>query len=357
MNKINYKLMRARKYYDSFRLNKPLLHAPLKQKLKIIINILKFFNTNSKKPLIIRNKPVTAQIEPTSQCNLKCEMCIREKVGVPIGTMSFQNFKKILDKLDGLYKLHLSGQGEPFLNSELMKMIKYANSKGILVMLNTNATILTRRIIEEICNVEIGEIAVSMDSPKKKNYEKIRRGANFEKVVENVKQLTSELKRKKKKTIVSLAAIILKDNLNELPEFVKLAKEIGAEKIVFQTIQEKEDYVKKYDSKTRTQMEIRKEEVMRHMNQIQKLGNKNGIVIVFDEGMSHGCIWPWRGIYVTWNGNVTVCCKILDYRNPVMGNLLEQDFWEIWNNKNYQMFRRLLRERKSPPACLQCNMV
>ncbi len=349
--------MRARKYYDAFRLNKSLLHAPFRQQFKIMLNILKFFNTNSKKPLIIKNKPVTAQIEPTSQCNLNCEMCIRKKVGVPIGTMPFQNFKKILDKLEGLYKVHLSGQGEPFLNPELMKMIKYANYKGILVMLNTNATVLTGEIINEICNAEIGEIAVSIDSPEKKNYEKIRKGANFERVIDNVKRLTSGLKRKKRKTVVSLAAVILKNNLSELPGFINLAKEVGAEKIVFQTIQEKEDYVKKYDIKTKTQMKIRKEEIKEQMNQIQKLGSKKGIVIVFDEGISPGCIWPWRGIYVTWNGNVTICCKILDYRNPVMGNLLEQGIWEIWNSKNYQMFRRLLRERKAPPACIQCNMV
>lgn len=357
MKKIDYKLMRARKYYDAFKTNKSFLRAPFKQQLKIIVNILRFFNAISKKLLIIKNKPVTAQIEPTSQCNLNCKMCIRKKIGVPTGTMSFPDFKKILDKLDRLYKIHLSGQGEPFLNPELIKMIKYANSRGILIMLNTNATLLTKKIIDDICNVNIGEIAISMDSPKKENYEKIRKGANFERVIYNIKKLSYEIKKRKRKTIVSLATVILKDNLNELQEFIKLAKEVGAEKIVFQTIQEKEDYLAKYDNNARTQMKITKERIIKQMISIQKLGNKEGINIVFDEGRSPGCIWPWRGIYVTWNGNVTTCCKILDYRNPLMGNLLDEDFWKIWNGKNYQLFRKFLRQRKAVPACKGCNMV
>ena len=44
--------------------------------------------------------------------------------------------QKILDKLDSLFKIHLSGQGEPFLNPDIFKMIEYANKKGIIVYPN-----------------------------------------------------------------------------------------------------------------------------------------------------------------------------------------------------------------------------
>ena len=350
--------MRFRKYYDALRTNKSFLRANFSQKSKILNNIIQFFISANKKSLILNNKPVVAQIEPTSKCNLKCGMCVREKIGVPIGTMSFSDFKKILDKLDSLFKIHLSGQGEPFLNPDLLKMIEYANKKGITVHLTTNGTILTEKIIDGISKVDVGEIAVSIDSPRKETYERIRKGAKFEKVITNLKNLISKLKKEKRKTIVSIATVILKENINDIPEFIKLADKIGIEKVVFQTIQEKEDYMNKYGSKTKIQaVSIFNKKLKEKIKEAKKLAKKHNITVIFDEEKSIGCIWPWRSIYITWNGNVTVCCKILDYRNTKIGNILHEDIWDIWNNKSYQKFRRLLRERKAPIPCKGCNMV
>ncbi len=350
--------MRLRKYYDAFRSNSSFSNASLKQKLKISLNILRFLKTNLSKPLVIKNKPVIAQIEPTSECNLDCEMCIRKEIGVPIGTMSFENFKIILDKLDSLFKIHLSGQGEPFLNPEIFKMIEYANKRGIIVYFTTNGTCLTKNVIDKICDVEIGEIGISIDSTNKEKYEKIRKGAKFEKVLENIKNLALELKKRNRKTIVSIASIILKDNIEELSEFVILAKKLGVKKIGFQTMQEKSDYIEKYDSKIKLQaVSSLNERLKENINQAKKIAKKEGITLIFDEEKSPGCIWPWRSIYITWNGYVTPCCKILDYREPYFGNILKDDFCKIWNGKKYQTYRKLLRERKAPVLCEGCKMV
>ena len=93
------------------------------------------------------------------------------------------------------------------------------------------------------------------------------------------------------------------------------------------------------------------------LGEAKTLAKKYNINLIFDEKKSNGCIWPWRMIYIGWDGYVTVCCKILDYKKPEIGNLLKEDFWKIWNSKHYQMFRRMLRQRKAPYPCKGCNMV
>ena len=357
---MSYKFMRFQKYYDSLRTNKSFFKTSLSQKYKILLNILRFMRVSSKKPQIIHNKPVTAQIETTSCCNLQCETCVRDKIGVPIGTMSFENFKKILDQLDSLFKVYLSGQGEPLLNKDLFKMVEYANKKGVLVNINTNAMLLTKEVIDKITKTDIGEIGISIDSTKKEKFEKIRKGAKFETVIDNVKNLSSALKKNKRKSIITFAVIVLKDNLDEILDFIRLAHETGADKVVFQTIQVKEDYFEKYDEKTKKMIvsDLMKE-IKDRVGDAMKMGKKYGVTVIFDEGGSNGagCIWPWRGIYVTWNGYVTACCKILDYRNPLMGNLLEQDFWDVWNSQNYQLFRSMLKDRVAHHSCKGCGMV
>ena len=350
--------MRLRKYYDVVRTNNSFFTTSFIQKMKISLNILKFWKNNLTKPAVISNKPVVAQIEPTSNCNLRCAMCIRDKIGVPIGTMSFENFKKILDKLDCLFKIHLSGQGESFLNKDLFKMIHYANKKGIIVNLNTNATLFNEEVIRNICNSNIGEIAISIESTNKKEYENIRKGANFDQVIKNITNLSSALKKTNKKTILSLAVTILKENIEDLPNFVLFAKKVGINKIIAQTIQEKEDYVKNYGSNIKENLILDYKKRLNAVIKKAKIMAKNkNIEFIFDEEKSSGCIWPWRSIYVTWNGNVTPCCKILDYRKVNAGNLLTDNFWKVWNGEAYKSYRRMLKRRKAPLPCKGCNRV
>jgi len=358
-NVFNYKSMRLKKYYDAVKTNKSFMKAPLKQKAKIIANVLRYFAIASKKPLVIRNKPVTLQLEPTSLCNLHCDFCIRYAGNVPIGTMSFENFKKILDKLDSLYKIGISGQGELFLTPGIFDMIKYANKKGMLVHINSNGTLLTKEVIENLCKLEIGEIGISVDSTDKKKYEKMRKGANFDKLMENIKNLTDALKKNKRDTKVTMCVIIFKKNIDELPEFIELAKKVGIDKVAFQTLQTKEDYMKSYDKEVKKQVITGHiKELVEKMKEARELAEKYGIMIIFDEEESPGCVWPWRGIYVTWNGEVTPCCKVVEIKKTgSLGNILKQDFWEVWNGEKYQELRKLLRERKTPLVCAGCNRV
>ena len=357
---MNYKSMRFRKYYDAIRTNQSFSKTSLKQKAKIITNVMKFLRIQSKKPLIIKNKPVTAQIEPTSLCNLGCRFCVRTKMGVPFGSMSFEIFKKILDKLDCLFKINLSGHGELFLNKEIFDMIRYANNRGILINISTNGTLLTKDVIDKICQVDIGEIGISVDSTKKEKYEKVRINANFGELMKNIKNLTEEIKKRKRKTIVSIAPIIFKNNIEELPEFVELGHKLGVNKISFQTLQTKENFFNSYDKEMKSQIVTSDSESVKlkeKMIEAKKLGDIYEITIIFDEDESPGCIWPWRGIYITYNGDVTACCKITESKEFELGNIIKQNFWEVWNGEKYQELRKLLKERKAPPACVGCNRV
>jgi radical SAM protein with 4Fe4S-binding SPASM domain len=272
--------------------------------------------------------------------------------------MSFEDFKKIIDKLDTLFKINVSGQGELFMHPEIFKMINYANKRGILVNINSNGTLLNKSIIDNICKSDIGEMGISIDSPTKEKYEKIRIGANYDKLLENIKALSSELKRRKRHTILTMTPIIFKENIDELPNFIRLAKKIGMTKVAMQTLQTKENFLKSYDKDMKNQLVIKDlERLRKKMKEAKKLAIQYGIPLIFDEEESPGCIWPWRGMYVTCSGDVTTCCKIVDTREYSMGNILKENFWDLWNGEKYQQMRKLLRNRKSPAACIGCNAV
>ena len=348
---------KLKKFYYNFERNNSFIHTSINQKMKMIVNVGKYLVTVWKRPLKLTYKPLVAQIESTSECNLDCEMCIRKKVGIPIGNMSFKNFKKVLRVLDTLLKIHISGQGEPFINPELFDMIDYANKKGIAVFFPTNGTLLTPSIIEKICKVDISEISISIDSTKKEKFEKIRKNADFDKVKLNIKNLVKELKRNDKKTVVGIGSILFKDNVEELKDFIEFAEDVGVKKLGFQTLQTKENYIENYGEDMKDQRVSELNSLNEKIFEAKKFAKEKDIMLIFDEEKNEGCLWPWRSIYITWEGYVTPCCKILDYRRPFFGNILKDNFWDIWNGPLYKRFRELLRDRKAPFGCEGCRMV
>src|SRR5690606_32247218 len=56
------------------------------------------------------------------------------------------------------------------------------------------------------------------------------------------------------------------------------------------------------------------------------------------------CPYPWFSFSIACNGDVVACCRDLEHKT-VLGNLLEQEFEEIWNGARYQQLRRDLVEK------------
>lgn len=71
----------------------------------------------------------------------------------------------------------------------------------------------------------------------------------------------------------------------------------------------------------------------------------------------HLCPYPWASFTIASNGDVVACCRDLDHKT-VLGNLLHQEFEEIWNGEKYQALRRDLSGKRPErhAACANCDM-
>ena len=69
------------------------------------------------------------------------------------------------------------------------------------------------------------------------------------------------------------------------------------------------------------------------------------------------CFYPAYTSVIDWNGDIYLCCH--DWQRRIsMGNVMQTDFFEIWNGKTYTKYRKnlLLQDRSNSP-CLNCNAV
>ena len=140
-------------------------------------------------------------LDHNNKCNLKCLMCgfsDPRVVGLPKFDMPFELFEAIArEVLPHARYLALSCMTEPLMTRDFPERLRLLPAAGVpFVEVITNAMLLTDRIIEEILAVPLTRLTVSIDGATKETYERIRVGANFEKVIANVKRF-SEMKRQR----------------------------------------------------------------------------------------------------------------------------------------------------------------
>lgn len=144
-------------------------------------------------PTIMLGSPSCLQIELSNRCNLRCIMCPIEELTASRNTkhVTLKEFGYIISQFPSLERISLQGIGEPLINPDI---IKEGVSKNISMGFITNGSLLDERLGSDIIKANLSDITISLDSVNPQNYESIRKGASFEKVVEKIKDFV-KLKR------------------------------------------------------------------------------------------------------------------------------------------------------------------
>lgn len=82
---------------------------------------------------------------------------------------------------------------------------------------------------------------------------------------------------------------------------------------------------------------------------------KSGNQSITEDLKDKKCFYPAYHAQIDWNGDMYLCPHDWQRRNPV-GNLMQKDFFDIWNGKILTNYRKMLfsGERKKKP-CADCN--
>ena len=316
------------------------------------------------------SKPISLHIEPTTRCNLRCGMCLSPLWGRKGMEMSFPNFKKIIDQFPLLVTINLQGIGEPLLNKDIFKMIEYCKSKKMIVLFTTNGTLINEKVAEKFVDFGLDYIIVSIDGAVPETFEKIRIGANFNQVIENIKNLIAIRGDAKKPRVVFLFTGT-SENIEELPQVLRLAKDIGVDKMEAQDTHFWSDAELKDQIDTTTlrqEMERVKGIVNKTIVEADKIGmplswlGSGGRKSLYTEedlqlhADPRRCQMIFRSCFITVDGYVTTCACSPDPRKFNFGNVLEQDFDTIWNSPKYVALRKARLEGKIPEYCKMCTV-
>ena len=178
---------------------------------------------------------VKLYVEPTTVCNLACRICVRNTWHEPIEHMRLDLFKTVLEQARSIPKLRLlslGGIGEPLTHPHLPEMVAQAKSQGLAVELVTNATLLEPALARALTEAGLDLLWVSIDGTTPTSYDDVQ-GAELQHVLDCL----SELERVQRQTgrstpQLGLVFVAMKRNLADLAHLPRLARRIGAARIM-----------------------------------------------------------------------------------------------------------------------------
>lgn len=200
-------------------------------------NYIKFLCSRKKE--IVHYKPITLSIVATGRCNLSCDMCPTHSKLIPDGylyaqqstkDMSFQTFKKIIDKFKESIIVQIIGAAEPLLNRDLFKMIDYAGSKKMKVKTFSNGVVVSD-YIDEITNSKLNNITISINGHNKEEFHRMTGMPEdiYLKIYVGVKKLIEKKNKNASKVSVKLSFIIDRQNYKDISRMIGLSEELGVD--------------------------------------------------------------------------------------------------------------------------------
>ena len=253
-------------------------------------------------------------IEPTNTCNLRCTFCfVTDGMTRDGGFMDFDLFKKIIDDCNDLEHLCMHNWGEPLLHKDIFRMIEYAKNKGVnYVVMNTNGTLLTDKMINRIVNSKLDIIRFSIDGSAE-TFKRVR-GVELENIEKNIKKL--KIIKEKKRPGLKMGVVFTVEEDTE---------------------RDAEEYINHW------------EKIVDHVRLQPKL---------ITSPRTEVCPEPFGKDYgklvVLWDGRVIPCC--VDYNaNLMIGNIQNDTIPNLWKSEKLNLLREQHLKGDFPDTCANCN--
>ena len=325
--------------------------------------------------VIAEQEPVCLYLETTNRCNLLCETCPRTFEDLePPADMSWELFTCIVDQFPTIARVVLHGVGEPMMVKALPRMVRYLKERGTYVLFNTNGTLLTERKGRELIAAGLDELRVSLDAAEPRAFRAVRGKDMFDRIVRNLRAFIAlQHAEGAERPLVSLWLTGLKETIDQLPDFVRLAHRIGISEVHLQRLV----FMPEGQGLARSQsalFERMEGEEPQRLAEATALADALGVRFNASGATEPGtslkraddhqpwslCRRPWTLMYFTAHGRAIPCCiapfSMRGYDEFTLGDATQDSLRQIWNGARYQQFRLALLSETPPAACASCGV-
>ncbi|MFH1744863.1 MAG: radical SAM protein [bacterium] len=286
---------------------------------------------------------ITVEIDMTNNCNSKCPACIGARTNNQ--SITYDEAKNYIDQIIkfGAKGLIFTGGGEPTLNPDIYKTVKYAFDKGLDIGLITNGMIMTDETMNAIIKY-CTWCRISLDAENPEVFKSIH-GLDknmYFKVLDNIKKLTDYRKKQKSEVTIGVGYLTGKETAKGIVPFAKLASTLGVDYAQFRP------FHNNFTDITKEYLEAKKydNDNFHSVASIQKYNRfKDEIKRPYD--VCHGVNFC---TVICADGTIQTCCHTRGKSKYILGNLKNNSFKEIWS-KRKEVFSKIDFSDCGPVLC------
>ncbi len=326
--------------------------------------------------------PQSVYVDVSNRCNCRCVICPyhwtdQDMMKGPI--MPRETFLAVGRELFPTARVvYLFGGGEVFLHPDWDELFDFARRWSFLPIISTNGMLFNERRIRAL--VAAGShLRISLDGADRETFNRIRQGADFDRVVSNVKRLVACKQQFPADHRFSLrfSVTVFDQNVRQATRIVELAGDLGVEQVVFQHLMVDRNPLAGHEpchfpelaDEMLTGAVERGAELGVHVRTPppfqstgvwaeryaeacrQVPGDRLARYFHFPLGPGRGftCRVPWVETWIKPNGEVAPCCMIAEEHS--LGSVAAGGFRELWNGRLYRRFRGRVNSARPPSPC------
>ena len=336
-------------------------------------------------------------IEPTTRCNLNCQMCFRHTwFDEPICDLSLEDYRHLLETMPGSVEtVFFGGMGEPLFHRDILEMIRLAAETGAEVELLTNGTLLTEKMIYGLLEAGLTRLWISIDDLETDSSINAASSAggghsghnHSGLVLSNIRMLNKIRQKSLSSISLGITFVAMKSNVHQLarlPFFIAqhLVDEVNVSNIspTDEASQNELLYtglVNMYTGPGKgsvlpaVRLPFFDLNIPEAADGITSLMRKQNFDLYFNDQpvlrKTGYCKFVREGMtFVRADGKVSPCMALLHNGYTYMhnirrkithcsfGSIREQPLQEIWNSREYKTFRRKFDEFEFA-SCLYCG--
>lgn len=319
---------------------------------------------------VFRSLPEIVCLNHSNACNLRCVTCWHH-TGVPIHSIDLHEVERLCHQLfPTALKVVLTAAGEPLIN-DFDEITDLARHYEIRIDMYTSCFNMSEERFRRSRDL-FDVLHVSMDCPRKEDYERVRIRSSYERVVENLRMIQRVLDEEGKPFTYCCHAVLLESTVRFLPEFIGFVKDLGFDLLHVQRLYkthaglEDEDI---FTSMPREELDAIIAEALaeaRRLNQtvvFQEIGYPDfhadppprpedpALMAYREKGV---CWFVGQSFNINHAGEAFACCHTTDL---YLGNALTQPVRKIWNGRAMRRLRRQFHARRLDSFCRNCHVV
>lgn len=307
--------------------------------------------------------PVYMEVSPAGSCNHRCVYCALDFMEYQSRFLEPLILKERLKEMGklGVKSIMYAGEGEPFLHKHIADIIATTKKSGIDAAVTSNGVLFNEQLAEATLP-HLTWIKVSINAAKPETYASIHRTnpQDFNKVLKNMSYAAKIRRKNSYACTLGMQIVLLPDNYRQIELLAKKAKGIGMDYLV----------VKPYSqhplSKTNVFEDIKYNKYIELAEKLKKLNSPSFSAIFrlhtmkkWDEAKRNyrHCLGLPFWAYIDAGGGVWACSIYLTKNRFCLGNIYNNKFKDIWENRKHKELVRWAAEELNTDKCrLNCRM-